>query len=210
MANRSVMYKVLVVWDPSHIRGEFRMRKFAFLFALSILAVPTVCQEFSRVEVFGGYSQVHKYHFNQRGWNAQATVNLNKWFGVTADFAGHDHGESLTTSLWYTSTDGSMHTFTVGPTFSYRARVTPFAHVLLGGANYSSSHVIRYSSVIGWPINRISSGANAFAVLTGGGIDIPLHKRFAIRPVQADWLLTRYGGRNWNYFRYSGGGVFRF
>jgi hypothetical protein len=55
--------------------------------------------------------------------------------------------------------------------------------------------------------------AEAFAMDFGGGVDIPVHTFVAIRPVQIDYLLTRFsnpftGASNQNNFRYSAGIVF--
>jgi len=52
--------------------------------------------------------------------------------------------------------------------------------------------------------------------VVGGGFDIPVSKSFAIRPVQFDYVLTRFGnqlggGNNSQHnFRYQAGIVFRF
>jgi hypothetical protein len=52
--------------------------------------------------------------------------------------------------------------------------------------------------------------------LIGGGIDIPVTPKIAIRPVQFDYLLTRFGNaftagnNNQSNFRYQAGVQFRF
>jgi len=49
----------------------------------------------------------------------------------------------------------------------------------------------------------------------GGGLDISLSSRISIRPVEFDYVLTRYTNpltstNNQNNFRYCGGIVFKF
>jgi hypothetical protein len=57
---------------------------------------------------------------------------------------------------------------------------------------------------------------NAFDFVIGGGIDIALTHSFAFRPVQADYVLTRFGNgftsgnQNQSNFRYQAGIQFRF
>ena len=57
---------------------------------------------------------------------------------------------------------------------------------------------------------------NAFAMTAGGGVDYKLYDHFAIRPFQAEYLMTRFGvgstaaTQTQNNVRISTGFVFRF
>src|SRR5215203_3201957 len=90
--------------------------------------------ESSRVEFFGGYS-----HFigNQQGFNVSAAGNINKWFGVVADFS---RVSSKITEGDFTEKI-TANTYLFGPQFSYRGnkRITPFARVLIGAATVKST-----------------------------------------------------------------------
>jgi len=58
-----------------------------------------------------------------------------------------------------------------------------------------------------------STSLNAFALTAGGGVDFQISEHLAIRPVQAEYLLTKFmdGASNrQNNFRYSAGIIFRF
>jgi len=58
----------------------------------------------------------------------------------------------------------------------------------------------------------LSSSANALAVLIGGGVDIPVSHRFAIRAVQVDYGLNHLPNNennSENLLRVSTGVVFR-
>jgi opacity protein-like surface antigen len=138
--------------------------------ALSALAVPAMSQEqlqrVQRVEVFAGYQFSHfNPSLNANGWNAAINGNFTRRLGITGDFSGvYKNG-------------GHLYSFMAGPTFSARMkRVTPFAHLLLGSTS------------------SCGSCDNAFNMALGGGLDVNANDHFAVRLVQADWLLFRAGG----------------
>jgi hypothetical protein len=87
----------------------------------------------------------------------------------------------------------------VGPQFAYRkcCRVIPFANAQLGGVHVTP----------GFPF--VAGAANAFALKAGGGIDISITCRVAIRVIEADYLLTRLNSTSQNNFRLSAGIVLR-
>jgi hypothetical protein len=65
-----------------------------------------------------------------------------------------------------------------------------------------------------WASDAIVLGSEtAFAMTAGGGIDVTVSRHLAVRPVQAEYFLTKFpdGADNrQNNFRYSAGIVFRF
>src|SRR5689334_7656735 len=84
--------------------------------------------------------------------------------------------------------------------FHHVRRVVPFAQVLLGGS-YASG-------------NYASDGnlSNAFAATMGGGIDVHLTNRVAVRAFQADYFLTHFPNAvndHQNNLRISMGMVFK-
>ena len=88
-----------------------------------------------------------------------------------------------------------------GPRLSLRhGMVTPFVQVLLGGVLTSSG-----IEQTGWQSH--------FAMTAGGGIDLKVSKYFSIRPVQAEYFLTKIPdglSNRQNNFRFGAGIVFRF
>lgn len=57
-----------------------------------------------------------------------------------------------------------------------------------------------------------SSDANTFALLVGGGVDLRLSRRFAVRPIQAEWVRTQFPNATTNVqnsLRLGAGVVFR-
>lgn len=169
--------------------------------ALALFAVNAVQaqEEGPKVEVFGGYS------FNTfgnldglHGWNASATWNTNHWFGLTADFSGH-YGERPTA---FAPTTFQQHTFLFGPRFSHRwEHLTIFGHGLLGAARLD----MRAAANGPFDIDDVS-----FSYALGGGLDLNLGQRFAVRVAQADYLYTRPFGSGRDSFRISTGIIFRF
>src|SRR5246500_6027148 len=103
------------------------------LLLLGVLFValqPAQAQDQDKVEVFGGYSYMRvrpSPDVNLNGWEASGQYKFTDWLGGVADFDGH-YG-----SLRGIST--STYTYLFGPQVSWPARVSPFGHLLLGGAH---------------------------------------------------------------------------
>jgi hypothetical protein len=169
---------------------------FAVVLLLAVLglALPAKAQdERPRSEVYVGYDYVrvnsNGNSFNFNGGSGQVTYNFNRWFGVVGDLGGYYTSESF---------GGGIISYMFGPRISFRrhSRVTPFAQALFGGA---------------WEI--AASSQSVFAMSAGGGVDVKISRHFAVRPVQAEYFLTRFKNtptNQQNNFRYSAGIVFRF
>ena len=163
---------------------------------LSIATIPAVAQDVPRVEVFGGYSWAGG---NFHGVTTSVTGNINSWFGVTADFSGH-YGSEQAGSIRIKQ---NAHTFQVGPRFSRRGkRVTPFAYALVG--------VIRFDESATIAGQHVSRGDTGFASSIGGGLDVTVNKRVAIRAFQIDYFRPQFFDETHDRFRFAFGVVFRF
>jgi hypothetical protein len=183
-------------------RSRLRPKKHSLLIVRILTALLTISaftllaraqDETPKVEVYGGYDYVRvsdlgdSYSFN--GGSGQFAYNANRWLGLVGDFGGY-----------YTS-DGfhaGVLSFLAGPRVNFRGhgKMTPFAQILLGGAR----------SIDNSPLN-------AFAMTVGGGLDYKLSQHFAIRPVQAEYFLTKFSdgaSDRQNNFRYGAGVVFQF
>jgi hypothetical protein len=158
---------------------------------VSTLVVGTVCAsaqqpEKPKADVFAGYSLLafeagNGRHDAVNGAGASVTAHFNDWFGITGDVSGHVQGG-----------DGLLYVLG-GPRFTYRSaktRVEPFAHVLAGGA--------------------FTADAGRFAMAIGGGIDVRVSDKVAVRAVQADYAPIFSDGRTANNVRIAAGVVFRF
>jgi hypothetical protein len=161
------------------------LRRISLVFVVCILA-SLVAQAQDEAELFGGFSYMRFRAANLAGWEASGQYKYTDWFGVVADFDGH-----------YGSINGigtSTHTFLFGPQISMPSSVSPFGHLLLGGAHNSTG----------------GFGTSSFSMALGGGVDTELTDKLRWRLVQADYLLTQFGGGSQNNFRFSTGIIFRF
>ncbi|HST79974.1 MAG TPA: hypothetical protein VLN58_15925, partial [Verrucomicrobiae bacterium] len=93
-------------------------------------------------ELFGGYSfmrfnvktPLDKENFDQHGGIISIAGNVNRWFGMVAEFSGY-HVTGMPPS-----TNAEFFNFLFGPKFSHRGpRWTPFAQVLFGAAHAKSN-----------------------------------------------------------------------
>jgi hypothetical protein len=168
-------------------------RVFLLAMFVALCTALVSAQNYPKAEVFGGYQFARYDTENFNGWNASATANVNKWFGVAADFSGN-----------YKTISGvsiKAHTYTFGPVFTARQndRLQPFVHALFGGFHASAS------------FGGLSGSTNGFAMAPGVGVDAVMNNRIAIRLVQADWVLLRAEGvTEKKNMRISTGIVFRF
>ena len=180
----------------------------SLLAVLSLSAVSAYAQESApKVDVFAGYSYVQANpgvtgvdSFHLHGGNANVSYNITNWLGGVADFGGYTNGDILNTH-----TSGTFSTYLFGPRVSYRhySRITPFGQVLFGAAHANAAAF------------GTANTQNAFAMTAAGGVDYKLLDHFAIRPFQAEYLITRFGEgtlgtRTQNNLRVSTGLLFRF
>jgi len=172
---------------------------------LFLFLTPAFAQETPAWEVFAGYSvqrsTVREYYKstptiysiqhrleNLDGWNVSVTENLNSWFGGTFDASGH----YKTPSYRGSPNQEQMHSFLYGPRFSWRTSIiVPFAHVLLGAT---------LSNVQVTPVGPHTSDTS-FAVAAGGGVDLNLGSRIAVRVFQADYLYANSLGNDKKNYR---------
>ncbi|HTT33784.1 MAG TPA: outer membrane beta-barrel protein [Methylomirabilota bacterium] len=161
----------------------------------------------SKIDIFAGYSYLQANpgvngvdSFHLHGGEASLAYNHNSWLSGVADFAGYNNGNILGTGA-----SGTLSTYLFGPRLSYRhfRRITPFSQVLFGVAHANSNAF------------GTANSQNAFAMTAGGGVDLKLLDHFWLRPVQADYLLTRFGvgttgTQTQNNVRISTGFVVRF
>lgn len=172
------------------------VRKFAlFLGVLSAFFLFSGrAQAQDKVEIYGGYSYMRfnpngVSSTNLNGWEASGQYKLAPWIGAVADFGG-EYGTVAGVG------SSSVYTFLFGPQVSFPARVSPFAHFLVGAGHFEFGH--------GGPSD------SGFASALGVGIDARLRRGISWRIIQGDWLHTSFFGDGQNNARVSTGIVVRF
>lgn len=175
------------------------MRRLFFAAALvALAAVGAAAQEEAtpKAEVFGGYAYGGS---GSHGWDGSVAFNANRWLGVVAEVGGQ-----------YTSIDTPdsserirTHTFLFGPRFNARRgrHVTPFAHALFGAAHNDAR-----AREAGLDLHFTD---NSFALALGGGLDVRLSRRVAVRAFQLDYLRTSFFGETQHKGRITFGLVLR-
>jgi len=177
---------------------------------LTFTAIGTAAgaQETPKLDLFAGYSYVRANpstsgvdSFPLHGGSASLAYHATGWVSAVADFGGYTNGNILGSGA-----GGTLSTYLFGPRVSYRrhSRITPFGQVLFGVAHIGGDNGLAFSA-----------SSNSFAMTLGGGVDVKVAGRFAIRPAQVEYLLTHFdelgtGGRSQNNLRVSSGIVFRF
>jgi opacity protein-like surface antigen len=151
----------------------------------------------------------------KKGINASFTYNAASKFGIEAAFRYNtdqvinfdlDAGEFGTASVALKVKDLA---FGVGPKFTFRnsSPVTPFAHILIGLDKMKFSAL---ASAEGQSDEADIMSDTGLGVTLGGGIDIKVSKKIAIRLIQADYYMTRHFEDTQKYIALSFGVVFGF
>jgi opacity protein-like surface antigen len=167
---------------------------------LLLLSIPGWAQESSypKAEVFGGFSissmgvsstdpttgLTTSLRDSFWGWQASADLNVHRHLGFVGDFGGQ-----------YKTVLGigmSNYQYMFGPQISMRMdKVNPFVHVLFGAARTSASLT---NPITGLAASVSSTG---LGMGIGGGLDVNISNKLALRVPQFDWTPIHAGGV-WN------------
>jgi opacity protein-like surface antigen len=186
-------------------------RTFALILLLGLFATagPMRAQEQpAKLEAYGGYYYVRfnvnanvpgmapSATYNGNGGGGQLEYNASHWLGVVGDLSG-----LRATSSGSGAFAGAAFTYLLGPRVNFRrGKVTPFAQALFGGV---------------WTTDGIAKSTgleNNFAMTAGGGVDCKVSRHVSVRPVQAEYFMTKIpDGLNnrQDNFRFGTGIVFR-
>jgi opacity protein-like surface antigen len=168
----------------------------AILSGLFAAAPPTNAQNqsssdlFSKLEVYGGYYYArfnvnsntagvpYSQSFNGNGGGGQIEYNANNWLGIVGDLGGYGATSTANGALV-----GGAFTYLFGPRVNFRRggvmeKVTPFVQALFGG-------ILTTDGIVQ------SGSQNNFAMTAGGGIDFKVSRHVSVRPIQAEYFMTK-------------------
>lgn len=199
---------------------------------LMFLALTAAAQEFPRYETGFDYSftrfapsSSYTQGHSLNGGGGSFVININEYLGIKTDLQGyqsttnafHIPQNSFFPGGFNGTVSGDLFTYMFGPQIKVRAHgFHPFVHLLFGGAHsnvYGNAYKQICQPIAGGCSFKGQPASDAFAMAFGGGIDIPIGHVVAFRPVEADYLLTRFTNSftpssNQSNFRYAAGLVF--
>jgi hypothetical protein len=201
--------------------------------AVMLFGVTAWAQEFPRFEAafdysFARYAPSASYTqgHSLNGGGGSIKININEYLGFMMDLQGYGSNKSTFTIPPNTSfpgggsgiVQGDLFTYMFGPQMKVRAHgIHPFGQLLFGAA-HSNVYANAFKQICqpivgGCSFNKAPAG-DAFAMMFGGGVDIPIGKSFSFRPAEVDYLYTRFTNQftnaGQNNVRFSAGIVISF
>ena len=205
-----------------------------------ILATVVACasiaaaqSDYKKFEFFGGYSHnridtgigdddpalddIVDEREGFHGFEASATGNLSRYFGLKFDFSGHFKSTTFPVGNApgaNVDIDSRLFNFLGGVQIKDNATestVKPFAHALVGAAHTRNS--LRFNqqgciAIFPSPCTDQSVNETGFGGAFGGGLDIRASERIDIRVIQFDYNPTRLFDSTQHNFRIGVGIVF--
>jgi hypothetical protein len=189
--------------------------------------------DYKKFEFFGGYSHNRvdtgigdddpslgdiideREGFN--GFEASATGNLSRYFGLKFDFSAHFKNQSFPiNNIPGANVDIDSRLFNILGGVQVKDNSTdktfkPFAHALVGAAharNELSFNNIACIAIVPSPCSNTTVTETGFAGAFGGGIDIRASDRVDVRVIQFDYNPTRLFDSTQHNFRIGVGIVF--
>ena len=142
-----------------------------------------------RIDVFLGYSFISSGYGETRelahGYAGSVTFNINRNFGIMADFSGHNHSSNPPFNVPADDQDQDLYYLVFGPTVSHHfgnARVS--GHALVGIAQ-------QRFSVSNPGITNFGQKDRNFAMAIGGSFDWIGSGHFGWRVLDVDYIFTQ-------------------
>jgi hypothetical protein len=210
-----------------------KLARVGLLVTLLLVSLSALAED--RAEVSLDYSYLHfsptitgmsSRSFN--GGGGGAALYFLKIFGIKGDFMGYGStsftrtytnpvvipGRGTIPAGTYTA-QGNMVTYLFGPEIRIPLPVIkPFGEVLVGGS-YTNAYVNLTKAINANGGTLSTPSQHPFTLAAGGGVDVSVSRRVALRLGEFDYVLTRYTNpltstNNQNNFRYCGGVIFKF
>ena len=211
-----------------------KLRSATILGIVLLFGTAAFAQDYPKIEVpiYYSYMRFNPQNSNivssssLNGGGGGITYFLNHFLGLTAEFNGYG---STTQTFTFPAvanspcplgcrvrSSGDLFTYNFGPVLKYRSgKWQPFVEALGGGAHSNTYSNLASACALACA-GTLTPSNNAADFIIGGGLDIALTHGISVRPVQIDYVLTRFGNNftrgnnNQNNLRYNGGIVFHF
>jgi|SRR5208283_401411 len=184
------------------------MRRYFVLVGLLLLTAGlALAQDYPKVETSPAFMYIRtpisftipggpsvSQSFNCAGGGGTLAVNFSSLIGFAADLGGCKYfGQTIPAPI-SSNINGTAFTFLFGPRLTFRSKspFQPFAELNFGGMRIGISCENNPSNCTD-NFGTGSRSKTAFAMTVGGGFDIKLSKKLSLRPVQAEYLYTRFG-----------------
>jgi outer membrane immunogenic protein len=167
---------------------KLTVRAFVFLFAVMLVVSSRVEAQEHPVDLDVHYTYMHTNVlpgcncFSMQGGGGSGSFGIRPNLFAMANI-DVTHAGSVTADNY----DLTLTTYTFGVRYSWSRpalHLSPFGEFLLGASHASGSLAPGSAGLPG--------SSNAFALRTGGGLDIPLNGRLSLRPVQLDYVMTDF------------------
>jgi hypothetical protein len=219
-------------------------KHFVGVSCLLLFAIHLAAQDVPKAEVYVGYTYLRfnasapTNAFSANGAQGSFQYNATHWLGLVAEFGGVTNSSLTVATSQTLHPDQTAFTYLFGPRFSINKGgvVSPFFEYFVGGFHNSRSFSLSNSlfpddvppAIRGVTVtnngttSKFASTQNAVAMAIGGGVDIRLNHRLALRPIELDYVPTNFSPFNvaglgsvntahWQQnLRYSAGVDFRF
>jgi len=171
------------------------MKKLLFVALLSCTPGAVVAQEAARSEVFFGPSYIHVEGESLYGGDVAFARYFSGSFAAVVDASYHIGSSG--------GLDLSELNLLAGPRYAFNrsGSTSFFVQALFGLRRDGTSFKVLDVS--------ISENQSRFGIAAGGGVDIRLSRRWAVR-VAGDYLWSKSEGESVDGFRVSAGAVYRF
>jgi Outer membrane protein beta-barrel domain len=190
----------------------------ASVFVLLLTAASVAQTSYPKFEVPVDFSFINVHpdlpvitSFNVFGGGVGGVYNFASFVGIKADFQFYTQGTGVRKTLEHNGfpagqLSANLSTYMFGPQIKkHSGKLHPFAEALFGTAHSNEFAQILEDE----GITNKSSSDSAFAMEFGGGLDYAIIPYVELRPVEVDYLQTRFGvngtTESQNNFKYSAG-----
>jgi opacity protein-like surface antigen len=170
---------------------------------------------FPKIETAPGFMYIHtgailgfQNGLNCVGGGGTIAYNMTSMLGIAADLGGCKILELNGATGPLSTINGTEFTYLFGPRITFRkaSRFAPFGELSFGGTRVKLScnngdfgnncGSLAPGQIPARPVANptgTSISKNAFSLSVGGGFDFKLTQKISLRPIQAEYLYTRFG-----------------